>query len=428
MSKLVSITIPSFSLPLTRTETNALASKLAKDFQSQGLTVNDAKTKALQVITFKQQGLTDSQIQKNFSDTEKFQADKEAQRQKEILAQQQKQQPLLDQLAKEKAEREKLAKASQDRESRTLEEIRNFGKDNEILVANPRDPRGKLIPKSEALKIQAELNRVGGIKEADPTSIGQKNNPSILDSLRKLLSNEKSGVVEVVAINRSFVQLSDGTLKDRATFTGTIPQKLLDAEKVTVKAKTPDNAPLGGVTTFSGVTKIVDPTKTVEKITDPTKTTGKRPSKSVFQQDKPETTPVADTLKTVTDSISGAIDSVFKTPEATAQTKTETKPFDPLGDLVNFFTPKTETKTETKPVETPTTPKTTDPSKQETTTTTGNKPAPEPEKQTNTLDKVTKFVTENGVKIAIGGISSIFILGLALTVLPKDNRNLERLK
>ena len=420
---MATITIPPFSLPLTRTETNALASTLAKKFQSQGLDANKAKTMALQIITFKQQGLTDSQIAKNFADTTNFEAEKEKERLAKVQAEQQKQQALLNQLAKEKAEREKLAKAVDNRENRTLAEIRNFNKTNTVLVANPKNPRGALIPQALAKQFQEELQKQG-IKEQDQSSIAQKNNPSILDAIRKALSNEKSGIVEVVGLNRTFVQLSNGALVNRADFKGTIPQKFLDAEKITVKTPTPDNAPFGGVTTIKGVMKIVDPIKTQAPAKVKTDLS-KRPSKSVFQKDKPETTPVADTLKTIQDTFTNIFTPKEETPKI--ENPIDEKQFDPLKDLSNFFTTLFTPKETIPESPIPETPKTTDITKPEPTTIPENKPEPTATEPTLT-EKVTKFVSENGIKIVAGGIASIAILGISLAMLPKNNQILERSK
>ena len=56
---------PSFSKPTTRTQFNSVLVKLTRNFQSQGISLNDSKRLASQILSFKNQGLTDSQISKN---------------------------------------------------------------------------------------------------------------------------------------------------------------------------------------------------------------------------------------------------------------------------------------------------------------------------------------------------------------------------
>lgn len=416
---MVSPTFPSFSNPRSRTEFNETLEKLKKSFQDQGLPINDASRLASQIITFKSQGLTDSQISKNLEQDRVFQEEKQAER----IAEQEKarasQADLIARLNKERAERARLQaerKALNERRARFAE------KPKVILVANPENPRGALITREQAQIIQTRLDKAGGIKERTASSLEQKNT-SILDKVRSFVANQKdASKAKVIGVNRSFVQLDNGTIVPRDQFKGEIPKQFLTNEKpVLPKSKAFDEDIFGNkidLTDFSP-TETAKNKKASSTATDPSKTTTTRKPKSVFNKDKPETTPIADSTKAITDFLSNLI------PKSDTKTEVEkpTEPFDPFKSFTDFINSITKPKPTEPPIARPPTKPTPEPTPEPKPTEpepeTTNKPTA-PEKTTEE-NKIIKFVKDNGIQIALGGISLILIAGLALSTVPSSN-------
>ena len=419
---MVNPSFPFFSNPRTRTEFNATLLKLTKSFESQGVSRNDAKRLTSQIISFKRQGLTDSQIEKNLLQDKVFQDEKNTETQKELQDARNSQKDLLEQLKKEKLQRAKLQAERKTRDSRfdrTKEQVRNFGKTKVILVANPKNPRGPLIPKSQADKIRIELSKQG--KNTRQTSLSQKNNPSIITKIRESLKPKSDDEATVIGVNRGFVQLSNGNLVKRDEFKGKIPEKFLvnNTGKVIQNNATKEDVERNKAVIINPSSRR-DPTKATKKTnSDPTKASSKssssrtkRPSKSVFQNDKPETFPVKETIDAVKDFVGSITNPI---PQAKAEDNKKEIPFDPLKGIVDFFTPKPkDIPKESSPIPKP------------------QSDIPKPETQTKpsktinpTKDenKIIKFVKENGLKIAGAGIAIMFLMSsvaYVTTISPKD--------
>ena len=408
-TKTVVPSFPSFSIPKTRTESNVTLLKLTKNFESQGFSRNDAKSMASQIISGKRQGLTDSQISKNIEDGRigrRAFAQKQAQKREDAR---ESQKDLLEKLAKQKAETVKLQAQRKSRQSRAT---RN--KPKVILVANPDNPRGALIPKSVAGAIIKKRKEQG--KDRGTSSL-TSNNPSTVAKIKQFLSAQKDdSSAKVIAVNRSFVLLDNGKKIPRNSFKGKIPAELLSRGR---KRKIPENnASLEDIERNKAI--ITNPSsnvitkKNASNSTKPSKT--KRPSKSVFQKDKPETTPIADTIEVIQESVSDFIDSVTNpTPETKADTTKETEPINPLKLFTDFFASltkspetKTETPKETKPQPTKITePQPTKPTEQKPTT-----QQPKQETTPETQDKESgtiQLIKENAGKIAIGAVGAMML-------------------
>ena len=406
-TKTVVPSFPSFSIPKTRTEFNVTLLKLTKNFESQGFSKNDAKSMASQIISGKRQGLTDSQISKNIEDGRigrRAFAQKQAQKREDARASQKE---LLEKLAKEKAERAKI----QAQIKRRQPKVNVFNKPKVVLVANPDNPRGALIPKSVADAIRTKKVQQG--KDRGTSSIAQKNDPSVLDKIKRFMSAQKDdSSAKVIAVNRSFVLLDNGKKIPRNSFKGKIPAELLSRGR---KQKIPENnATLQDIERNKAI--ITNPKSNVQNkknsasSTDVTK--NKKPSKSVFQQDKPETTPITDTIKSIQESFDGFVDSFAKKPE----TETKKEPVDIFKPITDFFasltntTPETKTETpkETKPQPTKITePQPTKPTEQKPTT-----QQPKQETTPETQDKESgtiQLIKENAGKIAIGAVGAMML-------------------
>jgi len=375
------VTIPSFSIPKTRKEFDTTRIFLTTFFKTnEGLNQNDASRLASQIISYKSQGLTSSQITKNLQDDLAFRDEKKIQKEKELeaLKQTEKQKLIQKQIADAKKRSEELAKRKRTSIERTSQQVRNFvnSKKSEPLVANPDNPRGKLIPKSQADAILLKRKQQG--KTTKTSSVTQTK--SIIDRLRESLKSKSDTNVTVVDLNRTSVLLSNGKLIPRDQFKGIIPKELLISENkkfpqnnVTTLADIERNK---AIITNPSLTTVQSPIKTdntASNIGDLSKipSTTKRPSKSVFQNDKPETTPITNAFETISNSVTGFFESISNpTPEAKAEDNKPTEIFDPLKSITDFFgsiipkqneEPKpTETKTEPeqKPITTPTETKT----------------------------------------------------------------------
>lgn len=405
---------PSFSKPLTRAEFETTLTKLSQTFQSQGFNSSDAKNLASKIISYKGQGLTDAQISKNLDDSQKFKEARLVEREKQREIARESQKDLLASLAKRRAEIAKIQAERRAGRSRsrvlTKKELRNLNKNKIVLVADPRNPRGALIPKAVADRIRLQLVKQG--KDRGTSSIAQKNDPSILERIRRRLRAQKDdSQARVIAVNRNFVLLSNGKKVLRSKFTGTIPEKFLSKKRKFISTTAKDSQgniiELKQFDTLNTVTK-----KTSATSTDPSKT--KKPT-SVFQQDKPETTPIQDATELIQDFFVNFFNQ--ETPEAKADDlKDETK-IDPIGDFLGSVTDffgslsKPAILPEVKAEE----PKTTPTSISTTSISTTSTPTLTPETQNEkTESAILKFLKENAVKIAIGSVGAIAVGFVAL--------------